>query len=84
MEDTTGTRAIKLVGECFVPGASLALDGNLKDGALHLAGGIVGRVVLGPLGWIYAAANSYSNSVTGRHLHEHFTASESVSEQPAT
>ena len=83
MTDTTGTRAIKLVGECFLPGASLALDGNLKDGALHLAGGIVGRMVFGPLGWIYAAANSYSNSVTGKHFHEHFLADESHAEQPA-
>ncbi len=83
MEDTTGTRAIKLLGECLAPGASLALDGNLKDGALHFAGGIVGRLAFGPLGWLYAAANSYSNSVTGMHFHEHFTSGESSSEQPA-
>ncbi len=64
--------AVKIVGEAFVPGVSLLLEGNVKQGALHLAGGALGRAVLGPLGWFYAAADSYSLSSTGKHFHQHF------------
>ncbi len=83
MEDTTGYRAIKIIGECLAPGASLALDGDLKKGALHFAGGVAGRLLLGPLAWFYVGANSYSNSVTQKHLHEHFTASKASGDAPA-
>ena len=71
-EETTGSKAIKLVGEAFLPGASLLLDGNVKSGALHLVGGVAGRLVFGPIGWLYAAADSYSRSTTGKHFHQHF------------
>lgn len=64
---------VKAVGEAFViPGSSLILDGNLKSGALHALGGIVARSFIGPLGWAVVAANSFSQSVTGRHIHQHF------------
>ena len=67
-------RGIKLVGERFAPGSSLLLDGELALGAAHLVGGLAARAVFGPLGWILVAANSYSRSVTGKNLPEHFVA----------
>lgn len=65
-------RAVKVVGEACVPGASLLLDGRIKEGAIHTAAGLGGRLLLGPIGFVLAAANSFSNSVAGKHLHEHF------------
>ena len=77
MSETTGARALKVVGEVIAPGCSLGLDGNIKDGALHLTAGAVGAALFGPLAWFYAGANSYSNSVSGKHFHEHFFKSNS-------
>ena len=70
--DGTGTKAVKIVGEAFLPGVSLALDGDIKNGVFHFVGGAVGKVLLGPPAWIYAAADSYSKSTTGKHFHQHF------------
>lgn len=64
-------RGLKILGETLVPGASLALDGKILPGAVHLAGALVARWALGPVGWFLVAANSYSKSVTGRNLPEH-------------
>jgi hypothetical protein len=70
--DGVGTKAVKLVGEAFAPGASLVLDGDMKGGALHLVGGLAARALLGPIGWALIAADSYSKSTTGKHFHQHF------------
>ncbi len=71
---TIVSRGVKIAGEAFVvPGSSLILDGNLVAGGLHMAGGIAARVLLGPVGWFAVAANSYSKSVTGKHVTEHVT-----------
>jgi hypothetical protein len=68
------TNALKVAGEAFVvPGASLVADGDIRGGAFHIAGAFVARALLGPIGWVLVAANSYSNSVSGKHLHEHFS-----------
>ncbi len=74
MAPTTAVhRGVKLAGEALVaPGASLLLDGQVLTGGAHLVGGLVAASVLGPLGWILVAANSYSKSVTGEHLHKQF------------
>lgn len=72
VDDGTGTKAVKLVGEALVPGVSLVIDGDIKNGVLHLAGGLLGKAFLGPPAWIYAAADSYSMSTTGKHFHQHF------------
>ena len=48
------------------------LDGDIKNGILHFAGGAIGKALIGPVGWIYAAADSYSKSTTGKHFHQHF------------
>lgn len=66
-------RGAKIAGEALVaPGSSLILDGNIRSGAAHVVGGLLARWALGPLGWLLVAANSYSNSVTGKHAHAHF------------
>lgn len=65
-------RGLKIAGETVVPGASLILDGNIGAGALHVVGGTLARLALGPLGVLLVAANSYSKSTTGRGLLGHF------------
>ncbi len=63
----------KAAGEAMViPGASLLLDGNIKSGVTHVAGAYVARALIGPIGWAYMAADSFSVSVSGKNLHEHF------------
>jgi len=67
--------AAKLYAESrLLPGGSLLVEGKVVEGGAHtalwlgtrLAGGLVGSV-----GWMLVAANSYSRSVSGKHLHEH-------------
>ncbi len=63
----------KVLGEvAILPGASLIADGNMKSGVLHGVVGVTAAIVFGPIGWLAVAANSYSRSVTGHNLHEHF------------
>ena len=61
-------RTLKLAGEAVAPGASLLLEGRVGAGATHLILGAVATAVLGPLGRLLVAANSYSTSVSGRGL----------------
>ncbi len=70
--DGTGTKALKVVGEALLPGVSLIIDGDMKGGSLHVIGGLLGKTLLGPIGWAYAAADSYSKSTTGKYVHQHF------------
>jgi hypothetical protein len=62
---------VKLVGETFIPGASLMLDGKLGNGAAHAVAGLGARIVLGPIGLVLVAADSYSKSVSGKYLWDH-------------
>ncbi len=65
------SRGIKIAGEALVaPGSSLILDGDIVKGGIHLVGGLLARAVLGPVGWFLFAANSYTKSVCGCHIHE--------------
>jgi hypothetical protein len=77
MASTTATPVVngfKAASEVLVvPGASLALDGDLKDAGLHLAGAVVARLVFGPIGWLAFAADSYAKSTTGKGLYQHIT-----------
>jgi hypothetical protein len=64
---------VKAAGEVLAfPGASLVIDGNIKGAAVHIAGAAAARVLLGPVGWFYFAADSFSKSVSGKNLHEYF------------
>ena len=75
---------VKAAAEAFLlPGSSLIADGNINQGALHVAGGIAAKMILGPIAMLAVGANSYSKSVTGLHLHEHFMNKKST-EQPAS
>lgn len=65
--------AIKLVGEAFVPGASLLMDGKILPGAAHVIVGGIARLALGPVGLLLVAANSYATSATGKNLLKQFT-----------
>ena len=68
---TPVTNGVKLVGEAFVPGASLLMDGKVVNGAAHVAAGIGIKMLFGPAGLLLAAADSYSKSVTDKYLWDH-------------
>jgi hypothetical protein len=76
MVQTAGTPVLngaKAAGEAFLmPGSSLVLDGDIKGAAIHIAGAYVARAILGPIGWAYFAADSFSKSVGGKSLHQYF------------
>ena len=71
-EQKTIDNAIKLLGEAFLPGASLLMDGKIVSGAAHLIVGTWAKVAFGPLGAAVVVANSYSESATGQNLLKHF------------
>jgi hypothetical protein len=71
--DQAGQNAIKLVGEAFVPGASLLLEGKIVEGGAHLLAGIAARTFLGPIGLAVVIANSYAKATTGKSLLKQFT-----------
>ncbi len=85
MSDDKVMNGAKVVSEAiFAPGSSLLIDGDVKNGVLHLAGGLAAKTLLGPAGWALAAANSYSLSTTNRHLHEHFMPAAKESSEEAS
>lgn len=67
-QNTVTDNAVKLVGEAFVPGASLLLDGKILQGGAHLVVGTLARLALGPVGLALVVANSFSQSTTGKSL----------------
>lgn len=63
----------KALGElAVIPGASLIADGDVRAGIVHGVVGVTAAIVFGPIGWLAVAANSYSKSISGHNLHEHF------------
>lgn len=72
-KDQTTQNAVKLVGEAFLPGASLLMEGKILQGGAHLIAGAAARAFLGPIGWALVIANSYSNSTTGKGILKQFT-----------
>lgn len=69
---------VKLVGESFLPGTSLMMDGNIKGGLAHAALGLLAKAALGPVAWFAVAADSYSRSVTGKGLIDHLSSASPV------
>ena len=65
--------AVKLLGEAFVPGASLLMDGKIVEGSIHLVAGTWAKAAIGPIGWALVVANSYSESVTWKNLLKHLS-----------
>jgi len=64
----TTNNAVKLVGEAFLPGASLLMDGKVAHGGAHLIAGVLAKALLGPVGLVLVIANSYASSTTGQNL----------------
>ena len=77
---------IKAVGEVFLPGTSLLLDGEIKSGAGHAIVGLITGAILGPVR-LLVSANSFSKSVSDKHLHNHvlelFTGEDNAGEEEA-
>jgi hypothetical protein len=69
----TVSNAVKLVGETFVPGASLLMDGKILAGGAHLLIGTWAKLAFGPVGLALVIANSYATSSTGKNLIKQFT-----------
>ena len=65
------SNTIKLVGEMLLPGASGLIDGNIKAGLGHTLLGVAGYALVGGVGLLLVKANSYSYSVSEKHLHQH-------------
>ncbi|AXS40787.1 DUF6072 family protein [Breoghania sp. L-A4] len=61
----------KIIGEAVLPGASLLADGKFVNGVVHTALGFGARAATGPIGFAVVAADSYSKSVTDKHLWTH-------------
>ncbi len=74
----------RLLGETFItPGASLLANGQIGHGLLHVGAGIIARMFLGVPGMMVVAANSYSKTVTGKHVLTHLTQSSAAKSIPA-
>ena len=77
-ESSTGVNNIangaKLIGETLIPGASLLMDGQFVNGAVHAAVGTVARLALGPVGLFLVCADSFSKSTTDKTLWDHISA----------
>src|SRR5690348_2636701 len=66
------TNGALLRADRALPGASLLAEGEVKSAALHIISSLADGAVFGPLGSLAGGADSYSRSVTGKHLHEHY------------
>lgn len=62
--------AIKLVGESFLPGASLLMNGQIANGGAHMLVGALAKMLLGPIGVAVVIGNSFSTATTGKNLLE--------------
>lgn len=80
--DSTLNRGVKIAGEALLtPGSSLLVDGQFKKGLAHVGGGLLAGLVLGPIGPVLVAANSYCRSVGGRNLVETLTMPKDLRDQ---
>lgn len=61
---------LQFASEVVVPGGSNLINGDLKQGGLHVVLGLVAGTLFGVPGLIVVAANSLTKATTGRHLHE--------------
>ncbi|HJQ27221.1 MAG TPA: DUF6072 family protein [Blastocatellia bacterium] len=69
---STGVKTgIDFASELIVPGGSNLVEGNLKEGVIHVVLGLVAKSMFGLPGLIAVSANSFTKATTGRHLHEH-------------
>ena len=65
---------VELAGDTLLaPGTSLLLEGRVIEGSLHVIVGLAARALLGPIGWLAVAANSYASATTGKNLFQQAT-----------
>jgi len=65
---------VKIISDVAVlPGSSLLVEGKILEGSAHAIVGHVAMRLIGPVGWVLVAANSYSKSSSGLGLYEHFS-----------
>ena len=85
MDDSmrTLTNGVKLVGEAILPGTSLLMDGKFSEGAGHVIVGLGARLILGPIGALVVAADSFSKSVTDKNLWDYAPSLDSLQEHHA-
>jgi hypothetical protein len=73
---------VGMVGERFLTGSSLLLQGRLGEGLVHTALGMLAYNFLGLPGVLAVSANSFSRAYTGRNILDHFQEPETTT--PAT
>jgi hypothetical protein len=76
-------RTVMFTSEYLVPGGSNLIQGDIKQGGLHVALGFLARAAFGVPGLLVVSANSFTKAVTGRHLHEHLGLVSSNTTPPA-
>ena len=63
---------LKMVGEVFVPGGGLIMNGDVATGLLHTAVSYAALAFLGPVAGpitrLLVSANSYSRSISDRNV----------------
>ena len=64
--------AVQLASEFVLPGGSNLINGDIKQGGIHVLLGFAAGALLGGVGLFAVGANSFSKATTGRHLYEHF------------
>ena len=64
-------RTVLFTSEYLLPGGSNLAQGDIVQGGLHVALGLVARSMFGLPGLLVVSANSFTKAITGRHLHEH-------------
>ncbi len=67
----TLTNGAKFIGELMIPGVSLWVDGRVGKGALHTALAVGAFALVGPVGALVVAANSFADSTTEHSLWSH-------------
>lgn len=60
----------KLVGETYLPGSSLLIDGDILGGGAYAAAGFIAGRFLGLPGKIFVASESFTRSIAGKGLVE--------------
>ncbi len=69
--------SLRFLGDfAVVPGASQFMSGKMGSGVGHVAAGVAGGALLGPVGWLAVAANSFTKSLTNESVWDQVTESE--------
>jgi hypothetical protein len=79
-ENEAVKRTVLFTSEYLLPGGSNLVQGDIKQGGLHVALGFLAKAAFGVPGLLVVSANSFTKAVTGRHLYEHLGL---VSSEPA-